>query len=52
MEKNHWPGIVIRMITLIPRKITTNDGSHACSCNITRSYCNIFVWLLYLYYTN
>lgn len=33
-KKNHWPGIVIRVVTVIPREITTHDGSHACS------YCN------------
>jgi len=34
MEKNHWPDIVIRVITVIPCEITTHDESHACS------YCN------------
>jgi len=40
MEKNHWPGIVIRVIAVTPREITTHDGSHICS------YCNTLVWLL------
>jgi len=34
MEKNHWLGIVIRVITVIPRKITTHDGSHVVNINI------------------
>jgi len=33
-EKNHWSSIVICVITVIPREITTHDGLHACS------YCN------------
>jgi len=33
-EKNHWPGIAIRVITVIPYEVTTHDGSHA------YSYCN------------
>jgi len=33
-EKNHWPDIVIRVITVILREIITHDESHTCS------YCN------------